>query len=212
MTLDDVSDVASKNGLAVLGAFHLDDGQTLVLLGPDEPVFWEVFTSSNEYNDQQANAMDRWSKRIIDQIADKFDGDTKYPFGGPPYNPFIDWALKTKRIWNSPVALLVHDTSGLFVSFRGAIILNEILNLPATKSSPCEECAEKPCLSACPAAALDSTGYDVPACHRYLDSDAGDDCLLLGCQVRRSCPVGQGKREPAQSAFHMRAFHKGQQQ
>ena len=208
MTIDEIDSAASLSGLTVLGAFHYDKGQTMVLLGPTEPEFWSVFTQDSEYFDKEENPLDRWSQRVIGKLAERFMATALFPFGGPPYHPFIDWALQSGRVWQSPVGLLVHDTSGLFVSYRGALLVPERLELPATGASPCEVCAEKPCLSACPAAALGKDGYDVPRCHAYLDSD-GTDCLSGGCTVRRACPVGQNKRLPPQSAFHMRAFHKG---
>ncbi|MGE4611783.1 MAG: ferredoxin [Paracoccaceae bacterium] len=208
MKLDDVSDAATPSGLTVLGALHSDTSQTVVLLGPNEPKFWSVFTQSSEYLSKGEAPLDRWSERVIGALANQFNAEAVYPFGGPPYQPFIAWALESGRAWLSPVGILVHESSGLFISYRGALIIPALLDLPPASSSPCLECAEKPCLSACPAAALSHDGYDVPKCHAHLDRD-GDDCLSSGCIVRRACPIGQNKRLPEQSAFHMRAFHKG---
>ena len=59
MTLDDIADAASPLGLAALGAIHNEREQTLVLLGPNEPAFWPVFTQSVEYLDKIENTMDR---------------------------------------------------------------------------------------------------------------------------------------------------------
>ena len=207
MTLTEISSAADPYGLTVLGAFH-EEGQTLVLLGPNEPAFWSVFTQSPEYLEKNEAPMDRWSTRVIGGLAQRFGAEALFPFGGPPYHPFIGWALKSGRAWQSPVGLLVHDTAGLFVSYRGALLIPQRLELSPTSSSPCEKCSERPCLSACPAAALGKDGYDVPTCHAHLDT-AGADCLSSGCIVRRACPTGQNNRLPSQSAFHMRAFHKG---
>ncbi len=208
MTLDVITETASAEGLAVLGAFHHDDDQTLVLLGPNEPAFWSLFTRSNEYLDKRENPMDRWSQRVIGALAKTLNATALFPFGGPPYHPFISWAQQSGRAWQSPVGFLVHDTAGLFVSYRGAILVQGRIEIPPTASSPCDNCSEKPCLSACPAAALGQDGYDVPKCHAYLNK-VGTECLSSGCAVRRACPIGQNKRLPSQSAFHMRAFHKG---
>jgi len=208
MTFDDIADAASPLGLAALGAFQYEGDQTLVLLGPNEPAFWPVFSQSVEYLDKIENPMDRWSERVIGALADRFNAEAIFPFGGPPYHPFIGWALESGHAWESPVGLLVHDRAGLFVSYRGALLVQRRLELPPTGSSPCKNCSEKPCLSACPAAALGQDGYDVPKCHAHLDT-AGNECLSSGCAVRRACPIGQNKRLQSQSAFHMRAFHKG---
>jgi len=208
MTLDDIS-AALPAGLQIMGALHPEQGGTLVLLGPDEPSFWGVFTQTIEYLEKYDDPIDQWSQRVIKTLAKQLSAQAIFPFGGPPYHPFIAWALASGRAWQSPVGLLVHDTAGLFVSYRGAVLLSETLELPKNGTSPCRKCKEKPCLSACPAAALTSASYDVTACHGYLDTLNGADCLNNGCLVRRNCPVGQNRRLPAQSALHMRAFHKG---
>jgi epoxyqueuosine reductase QueG len=133
-------------------------------------------------------------------------GVAVFPFGGPPWLPFMAWARRTGRVWDSPVGLLVHGEAGLFVSFRGALALPDAVPVPPPMARPCETCAA-PCLDACPVGALGGAGYDVPACHAFLETDPGADCLDRGCAVRRVCPVGAGLRPEAQSAFHMAAFH-----
>jgi hypothetical protein len=201
--------------LTVLGGFHptpediLPPGtQTLLLLGPAEPGFWAHFTASPEWQDGQPDPMDRWSRRVIGTIACDLGAKALFPFGGPPYHPFYRWALRTGRIWDSPVRLLVSADQGLMVSFRGALALRERVPLPAPALRPCDGCA-RPCLAACPAAALTADGYDVPACHGFLDTPAGQPCLTTGCETRRACPVSQAyARLPEQSAWHMGRFHK----
>jgi epoxyqueuosine reductase len=97
---------------------------------------------------------------------------------------------------------------GLWVSFRGALALKERIDLPDAPPRPCDTCAA-PCLTACPVGALTDAGYDVPACHGYLNTDAGQTCMTDGCIVRRTCPVSMRyARMPEQSAYHMRQFHK----
>ncbi len=215
-TLATIAETARPHRLGVFGAFHLDasDGlaaglRTLVLLGPEEPGFWPHVTGEPEWVDRAANPIDRWSRRVIGAMACDLGGKAYFPFGGPPYHPFYRWALRSGRAWTSPVTLLVHDRAGLLVSYRGAIALRERLDLPdAMPDNPCESCATKPCLTACPPRAMTANGYDVPACHRFLNMSDGADCLSLGCGVRRACPVSQGYgRLPEQSSYHMRLFH-----
>lgn len=216
MTPDHIEALARPHALAVMGAFHPDpeDGApegtgTLVLLGPDGPAFWPVLTSSPEWQDGGPDPVDRWSRRVIGRLACDLGAKARFPFGGPPYQPFIRWAKRSGRAWDSPVTILVHDTAGLLVSYRGAIALPERLDLPGLPPRPCDSCADKPCLAACPARALTGAGYDVPACHRFLDTDRGRDCMDAGCRVRRACPVSQAYgRVPEQSAYHMRQFHR----
>ena len=216
MTYQAVNKAATAAGLLLMGALHPArcgakqlDGGTLLLLGTGAG-FWPVFCQSREYQDQQPNPIDRWSSRVVGALAAQFNSIAHYPFGGPPYAPFIDWATKSGRAFVSPVGMLVHDTVGLMISYRGALQFTEDLGLPTPEGvSPCQTCADQPCLGACPVSALRAfKPYDLDACHSFLDTSAGGDCLANGCGVRLACPVSIGAgRLPVQSALHMQAFH-----
>jgi hypothetical protein len=213
--ISDIKALVNSHHLDVFGAFHTRSGdcapagcKTMVLLGPKEPGFWGFVTSEPEFHDKLPDPIDRWSARVITNLASAMDGIAVFPFGGPPYAPFISWALRTGRAWSSPVSLLVHDTAGLFLSYRGAIALKQQVELPTTPSCPCDACTDRPCLSACPANAIDALRYDLNKCHSYLDTDSGQGCMTRGCTVRRACPVSQSYgRRTVQSAHHMKAFH-----
>ena len=199
--------------LEVLGGFAVEEGEagfpsgtrTLLMIGPKEPGFWPHLQAQPEWNGP--DPVDRWSRRVIGRVACDLGAKALFPFGGPPYQPFYSWALRTGRVWDSPVKLLVHATQGLMVSFRGALALAQTTPLPPPAIQPCAACA-KPCLTACPAGALTGAGYDVPLCHAHLSQPAGTDCMTRGCLVRSTCPAGAGyARMPSQSAYHMRQFH-----
>ena len=216
MTLGEVRTAAGNQGLLVMGAFHPrtensdhpNDG-TMILLGAG-PDFWTRFTASDEACDGQPDAIDRWSSRVVSALGAKFGAAALFPFGGPPYAPFINWAQQSGRAHTSPTGMLVHDAAGLMISYRGALHFPDELALPASASAaPCPDCAGQPCAMACPVGALRATGpYDVAACHAYLDTAAGQDCMINGCVARRACPLSAGAaRSSAQSAYHMKAFH-----
>ncbi|HSF64477.1 MAG TPA: ferredoxin [Paracoccaceae bacterium] len=202
--------------LAVLGGFAAGGDEpalppgtrTLLMVGPGAG-FWPHLTAAPEWRDGKPDPVDRWSRRVIGRVACGLGAKALFPFGGPPWHPFYTWALRTGRVRESPVQLLVHDTQGLWVSFRGALALKEAVALPPAPPPPCTGCAA-PCLQACPAGALTGAGYDLAACHAFLDTPAGAACLQTGCAVRRACPAGAGyDRMPEQSAYHMRQFHRG---
>jgi ferredoxin len=214
MDLAAIQALAAPHFLDIFGAFHAteDDGctpGTMVLLSPLEPGFWAHVTAEPEFLDGAPDGLDRWSTRTITTLATHTGGTPHFPFGGPPYAPFIRWAERTGRAWPSPVGMLVHETAGMMISIRGAILLPDRLDLPPPPpDSPCTTCAQ-PCLTACPVGALGPRPYDVPACHAHLDRAEGAECLTGGCLVRRACPVSQRfGRNPAQTAHHMRYFHK----
>jgi hypothetical protein len=209
MTLDEIEQRVGLAKLRSMGAVKTDlplGVETLILLGPDEPAFWPAFTASSEYSDGSPDPLDRWSARVIGALAAELGATAFFPFGGPPYQPFIRWAQQSGRAHVSPVGLLVHDTAGLMVSYRGALGFDYPIETREPDQSPCETCDDQPCVRACPVDAFASGSYDVAGCRADLDR-SGNDCMDRGCAVRRACPVSQRfGRDEAQSAFHMRAF------
>lgn len=210
---DDLTTALAEHGLLARGAFHpvAGDGApegtgTILLAGNAGPGMWDVFAAAMP-NDP--HAMDVWSREVLGDIARRFDAAALFPFGGPPHLPFQRWAMKAEPLASSPLGILIHPDYGLWHGYRGALAFAERRELPPaeTRPSPCESCADRPCLSTCPAGAFSEGGYDVPACAAHLRSDAGADCMALGCRARRACPAGRGYvYEPAQAAFHMTAF------
>ncbi len=219
--LDAVRNAAEASGLRLRGAFLCEPGdgvpaqrdggesRTLILLGNLGGSLWPSFSRSTEARDGRPDPMNRWSARVIGELAARFGGLALFPFGGPPYHPFLRWAQRAEGLAASPLGMLIHPVYGLWHAYRGAIALGPALDLPrlAAAASPCESCAERPCLSACPVDAFSESGYDVAACADHLLDPAGEDCLSGGCLARRACPVGREHHYDApQAAFHMEAF------
>jgi hypothetical protein len=203
-------------GLAWRGAFHPEPGDgvpvacgTLVLLGFVGHAQWPGFERSAEAADGAPDPLDRWSRRVVRALAAALGGSALFPFGGPPFLPFHLWARRAEPVFTSPLGLLIHPVHGLWHSYRGAIAFAERLDLPATRDpgSPCDSCAGRPCLSACPVGAFTGTLYRVGECVAHLRTAAGTDCLSGGCLARRACPIGEESRYgDAEAAFHMRSF------
>lgn len=207
--LDRIERRLALHGLMVSGIAPLDpkDGfgknGSALLISPDEPAFWDIYKTSTEASDNRPDPMDRWSKRVLMGLAADTQARAIFPSDGPPYPPFFTWALRSGSFWSSPISLLVHETAGLFTSFRGALLIEDSFET-ATHQSPCTTCAA-PCKTACPVEAF-ASGYDVDACKTNLRFGDAANCLSQGCNARRACPVGQNRRIPEQSAFHMESF------
>jgi hypothetical protein len=201
-------------GLIARGGFHPEaaDGVpgnpvVLVMIGNAGPAMWPVFARERTPG---PDAMNRWSRRHIDAVAAQLGARALYPFDGPPWYPFQRWAQRAEPVFPSPIGMLIHAEHGLWHAYRGALAFDcAIEGLPeqGDVTSPCESCADKPCLSTCPVAAFDGRAYDVPTCAAHLRRPEGADCLDLGCRARRACPVGRDAIYlPEQAAFHMAAF------
>jgi hypothetical protein len=207
-----------RRGLAAHGAFALQDDErqgeladvaTIALVGLAGRRGWAAFSGSPEAEDRGADPLDRWSRRVVGALATELGARALYPFDGPPHWPFQRWAMRAEPMHVSPLGLLIHPTEGLWRGYRGALAFAEPLAVPPPRAaaSPCETCVARPCLSACPVGAFTGDGYDVAACAAHLSHPAGRACMEGGCLARRACPVGAERaHEPAEAAFHMRAF------
>lgn len=211
---------AARHGLALRAVFAprvedavppVADGvpaRTLVLIGNVGSSLWPAFRASPEFGDGQAHPLDRWSKRLGEELARRCGGSALFPFGGPPHHPFQRWALRGGSMFASPVGVLVDAQYGLWHAFRFAIALPDAADEPPLSAvSPCLDCRARPCLHACPVNAFVEGEYRYAICIEYLAAHPDAQCWRVGCLARHACPVGQAHRYlPAQANFHMNAF------
>ncbi len=221
--LERIATDLAQHGLILRGGFHVrpedgvpavEDGRqaaTVAMIGNagakgGDPM-WRAFSAERERYPGK-DPMNRWTRAVIGPIARGAGARALFPFDRPPL-PFQRWAMRADAVFPSPLGLLIHAEFGLWHAYRAALLFAEELLLPARKtaSSPCESCAAKPCLTACPVEAFDGRRYDVKSCVGFLDSDKGGDCMSRGCAARRACPVGLERvQEPGQAHFHIAAF------
>lgn len=203
-------------GLIPRGGFHpraedgvpaLRDGgaaATMLLVGNAGADLWRHFGGQGS----GADPLDDWCRRVLTPLAQELGADILFPFDGPPYLPFLRWAQRAEGLPPSPIGPSIHPEFGLWHGYRGALLFGQAMTLPPPMvTNPCDDCADRPCLTTCPVAALSTGAYDVPACAGHLRRPAGSDCLNQGCRARRACPVGRDYHYVADQAhFHMAAF------
>lgn len=209
-------------GFMPLGWFSPDAGDGVPEVSPGAPARFvllvgnagpDMFTRFSRERDNTRHALDDWTARVLEPLADDLGARALFPFSGPPWWPVLSWAKKAGAGHTSPLGLNIHPTFGLWHAYRAALLFPVEFGLAAQKSkSPCETCTAKPCLAACPVGAFGAQAYDVQACAAHVRSDAGEACRMGGCLARHACPVGQGfAYSPAQAQFHMRAFLKARE-
>jgi len=218
MELATIERAIADAGLVVFGGFRSrpdDDvpspATAVVLVGNAGPAMWQAFAIAVPPSEREArrHPLDDWSRSVLTTAAERLGVRVLFPFDGPPRYPFQAWALRTRTVHPTPIGPLIHPEYGLWHAYRGAFVVAEPIDLPAPddRPSPCDSCAEKPCLSACPVDAIAHSAYDVPACTSHIATPDGTDCLNFGCRARAVCPVGRDNAyDPAQAAFHMRKF------
>ena len=209
-----------QTGLVPRGAMRLEKSEqrgelaefnAIVLAGVAGRDGWSAFAASAEAGDGIDHPLDRWSRRVIEALAGDLGAVAFFPFGGPPYWPFQQWAQRSEPVHPSPIGLLIHPRYGLWHSYRGALGFREPIDVPelAATRSPCDSCLERWCLNTCPVGAFSPGDYDVAVCVGHLKNAAGADCMGVGCRARRACPVGAEHAYGAEQAnFTMRAFLK----
>lgn len=197
--------------------------QAVLLLGPIGGSLWGPFSAwrAAEPDHGGAHPLDRWSKLVIGALADAIEITAIFPFE-QPYQPFQQWAIRAEGLKASLLGLLIHPRYGLWHSYRGALVFTgeDVLRFgldlsalaeqeePGRLPSPCDVCATRPCLSACPTHAVHSDRFDVAACRAHLAAlGQGEGCMGAGCLARNACPVGADFRPgEAQLRFHMEAL------
>jgi hypothetical protein len=220
LTFAALENAANARGLAVRGAFHPAADEfasnlpqqvvagTLVLLGFTGSLQWSAFAASVEARDGMADPLDRWSRRVVGELARRYAAFDIYPSGNPRW-PFQQLAQRCETVRPSPIGLLIHPRWGLWHAYRGGLIFDQRIDLPtsAVAEHPCDGCAAKPCLTSCPVDAFKDGAFDVEACTNHVQSAAGVECRERGCRARRACPIGaEWKYGEEHARFHMDAF------
>ena len=222
-TAPEIEGAVEAEGFVTLGWFHVAAGDgvpdlasgsaagTLLLIGNACPAMWRRFTAERGDGNR---TLDSWSGEVLGRLADALGAAAHFPYA-KPHLPFQRWAARAGIVHTSPLGMSIHAEYGLWHAYRGALAFAETIILPAGAPtiSPCDTCADRPCLSSCPVGAFSGAAYDVPACAAHLASHHGTDCMELGCRARRACPVGRAFiYEPAQALFHMSAFLRARSQ
>ena len=223
-----ITTVLAPHGLILRGGLNfterdaappLADGRpsrSLAMIGHAGSQMWPHVLASLEAQDGAPDPLDRWSRRLLNDIARTLSGRLIMPSDGPPYWPFQAWAQRCETVWPSPIGMLIHPDYGLWHGYRGAIALPDacpdwdhlICASAPPPDAPCQTCPDRPCLTACPVDALEPGSYRVARCRTHL-ADAGSTapCFEAACLARAACPIGTAYRYiPAHARFHTEAF------
>ena len=210
----------AAHGLSTRGGVRFaGDGPTLpgggqmrglVLVGHVGSSFWPYFETFAA-NEIGPDPLDRWSKHVVAPIAEAFGGTALYP-SEKPWWPFQRWIAMSEGLKASPLGILIHPEYGLWHGYRAAIGFERHIDIPAAVAGahPCDDCRDRPCITACPVGAVAMDRFDVVRCRSHLAAAAGKaGCMRQGCLSRNACPVGRRYRyRPAQLRFHMDALER----
>jgi len=182
-------------GLLLEAGINVTDYLRLVLLGNGGKRFW---SGLQEFGFHTDDPVDHYALYLTRQFLHDFLGDPHrvilYP-GRPIAVPLT--RLGELAGWGapSPVFVGINPEFGPWFAYRSAFLVD--LALPLSQASPppypCDACAAKPCLQACPASAVHWPGpSDIDVCARSRMAD-GSLCANR-CLARMACPVGAEHR------------------
>ncbi len=212
--IHEIASAHCLHGLTLRGglSFSGDEyppAKAVLMVGNAGAGYWRHFS---HWRGQQAadiaNPLDAWSRSVLDGIAAQVDARVLMP-NDRPFAPFQQWAMRAEGLSPSPLGLLAHPGYGLWHAYRGALLFDRDIDIPAVEKPihPCAACAGKPCLNACPVRAYTAEGFVYERCLAHVRGPDGAACRTGGCLARNACPVGVGYRYPAEvQAFHQKAF------
>ena len=94
----------------------------------------------------------------------------------------------------SPLLLGILPPWGTWYAYRVVLLADTALpaSTPLRSEPPCERCSGRPCISNCPAGAMDSGSLALDACVAFRRAP-GSPCAAT-CLAREHCPVGAEHR------------------
>lgn len=185
----------------------LQDCQAL-LLGNGGTGFWRELSSRHQVQIGADNPVDRYVIETVEKTLNPSDL-LKVIYPGNHFAPLTKLGKLCGWHHVSPLGLGIHGEYGVWFAYRALVLVTRqfepsplaTADANTGRLSPCQRCASKPCITACPASAVSKNGFRVKTCtaHRLADYSS---CRLT-CHARSACPVGtQHHYSAEQMAYH----------
>ncbi len=216
-----ISAALAPHGLILRGGFNFNDGEaappgpagapakSVLLVGNAGAGYWPHFQAWRESQPGDIkDPLDSWCRAIISAVAEGFGARAVSP-SDRPYLPFQQWAKRAEGLKASPLGILMHPEYGLWHAYRGVLLFDAGIAIPAPdkQNHRCDACIGKPCMKACPVAAYSAAGFAYADCLGHVRGENGAPCRDRGCLDRNACPYGTAYRYPDKvQAFHTAAF------
>ncbi len=187
--------------LAALPTHTASTYRQLLLIGNYGGAMWRQLTLAGRVG---PDPIDRFSQGEVTAWLGRHIPHARFCFVYPGPTRVGLQRLGELAGWHHPSPFMVGIDSewGSWFAYRAAVLTDT--TLPPTPrrigAHPCETCASRVCVSACPAGAL-TGGFDLSACMAYRTTP-GSSCQDR-CIARNSCPVGAAHRySDAQIGYH----------
>ncbi len=170
----------------------------LILIGHGGTSFWEALKAMGvePYRQEEQHPVDDFTVATVQQFMREEHLACAYEIIYPGTYTISLQELGKLAGWHhsSPFMVGINPTFGSWFAYRAVVLANTDLPLstPVSSSPPCDSCSDKPCISTCPAHALDGGEFHLLKCVSYRQEEAS--VCKNTCVARRSCPVGEEHR------------------
>lgn len=169
---------------------RLQDYSSLVLIGHSGNLMWQRLKDQASKGN---NPVDEFSLFHAGLFVERYLDGCRHAVLYPGEVPIPLQQLGALAGWHhrSPLGLGINRIYGPWFGYRVVLLVRADLPLLVDPPgvSPCEACAEKPCINACPAHALsDFESPNISVCVDYRMQDKSP--CERQCFARLACPVG----------------------
>lgn len=161
----------------------------LILFGHAGRRMWECVQaegihSAHPIDDYSVRTVTAWLARALPQARTRLVFPGTQRIGLQRLGAIAGWHRA------SPFMVGIDSVWGSWFAYRAVVLTDTALpaSTPVDNGYPCDSCANKPCISACPAGALAGGRFNLSACNA--GRLAADSNCALGCTARGACPVG----------------------
>jgi hypothetical protein len=190
----------------------------LVVIGNGGGAFWSAFARARAVDPALAAApdpLDAFTRTVVEAAAPVLARRglpyrVVHPFdAGPLTLSFVHAAAAAGLGRPSLLGVLLHPVYGPWMALRAALLLPIVPDAarPADGFDPCPTCTERPCIAACPSAAVTAEGWDVATC--MAPRGRPDDACATACHARLACVVGPEHRYPPAALAHHHGAARG---
>jgi len=177
----------------VLATLGVQAGETqLILIGHAGRRLWECvqasgITGSDPIDDYSMQTVSRWFAQELPDRRFRILFPGERVIGLQTLGKLAGWHQP------SPIMVGVDVEWGSWYAYRAVVVADTDFAPSSVLEgrSPCPTCAA-PCITACPANALDQGRFDLDACSHYRLRP--DSPCAHGCLARQACPAGSAHR------------------
>ncbi len=189
---------------------HVWAGGCVLLIGSAGPLLWQQMPARWH---ERENPLDEYSsdmaRKLVDQHFPGLEQIELFPYNHAAHKVPSLQQLGRLAGWHhdSPLGGGINVEHGLWFAYRAAVFLPRAtvaVSVSAEHRSPCLDCVDQPCLSACePQALSDERPPDMQRCFNFRLQDHSP--CRESCTARLACPVAlEWQYSPEQIAYHYR--------